>query len=91
MFMPLLVFLVYEMRRINKPVLSLLMAATTIMLTVSVVLLDFAAPANNDTNMIFNKDFISLMSWGFGYLVICRAYVAMDDHRSRTRSEVGTA
>ena len=91
MFMPLLVFLVHEMRRINKPILSLLMAATTIMLTVSVVLLDFAAPANNDTNLIYNKDFISLMSWGFGYLIICKAYVAMDDHRSRARSEVGTA
>lgn len=90
MFVPLLVFLIYEMQRINKPLLSLLMAVSTIMLTVSVVMLDFAAPANNDTNLIFNKDFISLMSWGFGYLVICRAYVAMDDHRSQIDAEIRT-
>lgn len=85
-FIPLLMFLIYEMWRINKPVLSLLMAVSTIMLTVSVVMLDFAAPAGNDTNLILNKDFISLMSWGFGYLIICRAYVAMDDHRSEKAS-----
>ena len=85
-FIPLLVFLVYEMWRIDKPMLSLLMAVSTIMLTVSVVMLDFAAPADNDTNLILNKDFISLMSWGLGYLIICRAYVAMDDHRSEKAS-----
>ena len=85
-FIPLLVFLVYEMWRIDKPMLSLLMSVSTIMLTVSVVMLDFAAPADNDTNLILNKDFISLMSWGFGYLIICRAYVAMDDHRGKKTS-----
>ncbi len=81
MFMPLLIFLSYEMYRIGKRHLMWSMVVTTIMFTASTVMLDFAAPPDNDTNLLFNKDFISLMSWAFGYLILSRVYVAMEEDR----------
>lgn len=82
MFTPLLIFLTYEMYRISKLHLMWLMVMTTIMFTVSTVMLDFAAPADNDTNLFFNKDFVSLVSWAFGYLILSRVYVAMEGDRN---------
>ncbi|MEM1437016.1 MAG: hypothetical protein AAGG11_23410 [Pseudomonadota bacterium] len=79
MFVPLLLFLIYEMHRLGKQTLMVMMSLTVVLLTASAVLLDFAAPANNETNIIYNKDFVSMMSWAFGYLVISRVYVAMED------------
>lgn len=80
-FVPLLLFLVHEMWRLGRTALALMMAITTVLFTVSTVLLDFAAPAHDETNVVLNKDFVSMMSWAFGYLVISRVYVAMEDAR----------
>jgi len=83
--------LIYETQRKNKPLLSLLMPAASIMLALSFVMFGFAAPANDGTSLISNKDYISFMSLSFGYLITCRAYLAVGDHLSRVRSEVGSA
>ena len=80
-FLPLLVFLTYEMHRLEKTLLMVFMGFSTVTMTISTVLIDFAVPTNNDTNVLFNKDFVSLVSWAFGYLVISRVYVAMDEDR----------
>jgi len=89
MFTPLLIFLTYEMYQIGKQHLMWLMVMTTIALTVSTVMIDFRAPAENDTNLFFNKDFVSLVSWGLGYLILSRVYVAMEED-SKSDSPKGT-
>ena len=69
------------MHRLEKTLLMVFMGFSTVTMTISTVLIDFAVPTNNDTNVLFNKDFVSLVSWAFGYLVISRVYVAMDEDR----------
>ena len=79
MSVPLLLFLIHEMWRLGRTGLALAMALTTALFTLSTVLLDFAPPENNETNLVYKKGFVSVMSWAFGYLVISRVYVAMED------------
>ena len=69
---PLLLFLIHEMA--SETGLAFGMTLTTVLFTLSTVLIDFAPPANNETNLVYNKDFVSLISWAFGYFVISRPY-----------------